>query len=754
MPKIIQPRPQSSSVDVRRALLLRRLQPAAPPTSGRLDRETRSGSPRAAPWVGLRDLTLSGNRVIDVRDIVAYPETTAARDTLTTGDGSPISALRFVDDNGDPVAMGVEGLPGPQGPPGTTGAPGTPGTPGSMGPPGATGPAGPVGPASSVPGPPGATGPAGATGATGPQGPQGIQGVPGPVGSGSGDVSGGTSATDNAITRYDGTTGKLIQNSLVTIADTGALTGTTATFSGSGPVIAASNPTTAAVTMQLRHETAPTDQKTWDFLFGGNSDFAIRAVSDSGASASDVFRAVRGAGTAVASATIAPPLTLSAALTGTTATMTSAGQTTANVDTSLGANFYARDTGSLLNNGGMVMFGASQGAFAAIKGLIGSGSLNTTGDLVVSTRRAGGDATLTEAVRFGFAGGTTLSGSLTGTVANFNNTVSIATTDFSNFRVAGATKGVRFTPTSTAFRIEGVDQTWGASFQPLTLSGSVVNVDVPFTGTTATFSGDVTSTNGNLITQGGNVVVDRTGDVIAAVIDERADAGQNAGVLLRTGAASRWQMYKNATAESGSNAGSDYAIGRYNDAGVFLDNSLLITRSTNAVTLAGALTGTTATFSGTVTAPGAQIQMVSTETGAVATGTTLIPADNTIPQSTEGDQYMSLAITPKSATSKLAIDVTAMVSHSLAGNNNIVVALFQDSTANALAAGWMTTITTGSPLNIKFTHVMTSGTTSATTFKVRIGAQTAGTLTFNGSSAAAFFGGTLASSIVIREVAP
>ena len=40
---------------------------------------------------------------------------------------------------------------------------------------------------------------------------------------GGGDVFGPASATDNAITRYDGTTGKLIQNSLVTVADDGAI---------------------------------------------------------------------------------------------------------------------------------------------------------------------------------------------------------------------------------------------------------------------------------------------------------------------------------------------------------------------------------------------------------------------------------------------------------------------------------------------------------------------------------------------------
>lgn len=40
------------------------------------------------------------------------------------------------------------------------------------------------------------------------------------TGSGSGDVVGPASSTDNAVARYDSTTGKLLQNSVVTIADT------------------------------------------------------------------------------------------------------------------------------------------------------------------------------------------------------------------------------------------------------------------------------------------------------------------------------------------------------------------------------------------------------------------------------------------------------------------------------------------------------------------------------------------------------
>lgn len=48
------------------------------------------------------------------------------------------------------------------------------------------------------------------------------------AGSGVGDVVGPASSTDNAIARFDGTTGKLLQNSTVTIGDTGGISSTIA----------------------------------------------------------------------------------------------------------------------------------------------------------------------------------------------------------------------------------------------------------------------------------------------------------------------------------------------------------------------------------------------------------------------------------------------------------------------------------------------------------------------------------------------
>jgi len=138
------------------------------------------------------------------------------------------------------------------------------------------------------------------------------------------------------------------------------------------------------------------------------------------------------------------------------------------------------------------------------------------------------------------------------------------------------------------------------------------------------------------------------------------------------------------------------------------------------------------------------LQVVNVMEGDEATGTTTIPMDDTIPQSTEGDEYMALAITPASATNKLLIEVVFYFAHSVAGD--FTAALFQDTTADALAAGFKQE--TADHLEcISFNHYMTTGTTSATTFKVMAGNSVAGTTTFNGQC-----GGVMASSITIMEI--
>ena len=147
---------------------------------------------------------------------------------------------------------------------------------------------------------------------------------------------------------------------------------------------------------------------------------------------------------------------------------------------------------------------------------------------------------------------------------------------------------------------------------------------------------------------------------------------------------------------------------------------------------------------------GSVLQVVSTQTSSGATTTASTPSDNTIPQISEGTEFMTLAITPTSSSSKLFIQVNFYGQISPA--NWFSYALFQDSTANALAANrdYQSTNTAGS--NQSLTHYMTAGTTSATTFRFRVG--TGGqTFSFNSDSGNGIFGGVLSSSMTIMEIA-
>jgi hypothetical protein len=149
-------------------------------------------------------------------------------------------------------------------------------------------------------------------------------------------------------------------------------------------------------------------------------------------------------------------------------------------------------------------------------------------------------------------------------------------------------------------------------------------------------------------------------------------------------------------------------------------------------------------------AAGFAVQEVNVTTTAVATGTTVIPIDDTIPQISEGTEFMTLAITPKSTTNILVIQVITLISNS-AANQDMVSALFQDATASALAMGYAYQPTGTALSQIMITHAMIAGTTSTTTFRVRSGAKNAGTTSFNGSAGLRLFGASVKSSIVITE---
>lgn len=144
------------------------------------------------------------------------------------------------------------------------------------------------------------------------------------------------------------------------------------------------------------------------------------------------------------------------------------------------------------------------------------------------------------------------------------------------------------------------------------------------------------------------------------------------------------------------------------------------------------------------------VQMAYTQTGVLSTTTTAIPFDDTIPQNTEGAHLLSQTITPTSASSLLRIEAVIYAGCNPADRG--IIALFQDSTANALAATSTYIAAAGGEATITLLHTMIAGTTSPTTFKIRGGESAGATFTFNGTGGARKFGGVIPSSLTITEI--
>lgn len=154
-------------------------------------------------------------------------------------------------------------------------------------------------------------------------------------------------------------------------------------------------------------------------------------------------------------------------------------------------------------------------------------------------------------------------------------------------------------------------------------------------------------------------------------------------------------------------------------------------------------------FGPDVPLPGGVIQVQLNQTGAYASGTTQLPMDDTIPQITEGDQYMTQAITPGSAANALAVESMWIGSSGVSAQ--FTVALFQDATANALAATAHTSADEDYQL-YPLDHMMLALTSSSTTLRIRAGANGAGTTEFNGRSGGRQLGGVMGSYLKVSEV--
>lgn len=150
----------------------------------------------------------------------------------------------------------------------------------------------------------------------------------------------------------------------------------------------------------------------------------------------------------------------------------------------------------------------------------------------------------------------------------------------------------------------------------------------------------------------------------------------------------------------------------------------------------GALIGYSATFSST--------------TDTTSAG---IPLDNSIPQSGEGKAYTAIDTThtPSSATSLLEVTLTLpLVSASTTAN--VSAAILRDAGANAIGGNFVAIEAADRSRPLQVVAQVVAGSTSATTFKCIWGVST-GTGALNRTNAtAAFFGGVLKASMIVREI--
>lgn len=131
-------------------------------------------------------------------------------------------------------------------------------------------------------------------------------------------------------------------------------------------------------------------------------------------------------------------------------------------------------------------------------------------------------------------------------------------------------------------------------------------------------------------------------------------------------------------------------------------------------------------------------------TSSLVTCTTVIPADDSIPQNTEGDAVLSGSFTPLSASSKLLIEV--VLSASVSTSAAACAALFTNASAAAIRAVYRFGATNAG-LNFDFSHEMNSPGTNAITFSVRAG-PTSGSLYVNG----VYTGGRALGGVEVAEL--
>lgn len=158
-----------------------------------------------------------------------------------------------------------------------------------------------------------------------------------------------------------------------------------------------------------------------------------------------------------------------------------------------------------------------------------------------------------------------------------------------------------------------------------------------------------------------------------------------------------------------------------------------------------------------VTAPklqnGVTLQTVYAQTATAQFIDVLIPADNTKPQNTEGEEVITATITPSSDTNKVLVEALITGTRDNGAGGTIIVALFKDSDASAIATAHCTSDSGyAGQISLVFQH--SPATTSAVTYKIRAGYTAGGTgfIVSGHPTIANVYDGTMISCMKLTEI--